>query len=99
MQRLRFCGTAVASFASSLSIVSCYLKYVFTYFWNRTQAHADGLSSRLRQRDEELAEAASLMTETRRDLTVLRNRAQETEKVTYVPPGCRTKIAELDLGT
>lgn len=52
-----------------------------TYF-GIAQEHSDGLSSRLRQRDEELAEAANLMTETQGDLTALRNRAQETEKVT-----------------
>lgn len=46
------------------------------------QEHSEGLSSRLRQRDQELAEAAALMTETRRDLTALRNRTKEMEQVT-----------------
>lgn len=48
---------------------------------SHVQEHSDGLAARLRQRDEELAEAAALMAETRRDLTTLRNRAKESEQV------------------
>lgn len=46
------------------------------------QEHADGLGSRLRQREEELAEATGLLTEARRDLTTLRNKAKDSDQVT-----------------
>lgn len=59
---------------------------------NPTQDHSDGLASRLRQRDAELAEAAALMTETRQDLTVLRNRAKESEQVRPCDPAYTVQI-------
>lgn len=47
------------------------------------QEHADGLASRLRQREEDLAEATALLTDARRDLTTLRNKAKDNEQVSW----------------
>lgn len=60
----------------------CYIFYFRRFTFGGEQEHAGGLSSRLQQREEELADAAVLMTETRQDLTALRERAKEGEQVT-----------------
>ena len=48
------------------------------------QEHNDGLSSRLRQREEELGDAALLMTETKEDLKALRDQAKKANDVSYL---------------
>lgn len=45
------------------------------------QDHSEGLSHRLRQREEELSDAAALMSETKEDLKRLRGQVQETNQV------------------
>lgn len=44
------------------------------------QEHSEGLSSRLREREEELSDAAVLMSETKNDLKRLRDQVQETNQ-------------------
>lgn len=70
---------------SILLVQSSYTGCVFFYFGHCAldgeQERAAGLASRLQQREEELADAAVLMTETRQDLTALRDRAKEREQV------------------
>lgn len=45
------------------------------------QEHAEGLSSRLQQRESELSEATTLIEDTRSELTALRNRAKKADEV------------------
>lgn len=63
--------------------VSLFFFYGFAFFYAE-QKHAEELSSRLRHREGELADAAVLVTETREEMAALRARAEESEKVKVV---------------
>lgn len=71
----------LVSVRAFFTVLGCFAMVDRITLFECEQEHAERLGSRLKQREEELADAAILMDETRQDLTALRDRAKEAEQV------------------